>query len=341
MRLKIQNRFLITAIILLLYIPIYTPVYSQAKVSVHDISEINIRDPYIVADTETRTYYMYKSAAVINNEGKSTSGVVTYKSKDLKSWEGPYTVFSTPSQNWATGAIWAPEVHVYNGKYYLFATMNGDIEFKKAQANWPKYTFRGTQIFYSDSPEGPFKPFNYLPHTPIDRMALDGTLWVEDGIPYMIYCHEWVQIADGSMELVKLKPDLSGTDGPSTTLFYASAAEWSTGSKHPSPLPVSYVTDGCFVYRTKTGKLLMIWSSFMNNEYAIGIAESVTGKITGPWKQQEKPLFTKNGGHGMIFKTFDNRLCITLHGPNSPSRAERARIFELEDTGETLQIIEN
>jgi len=42
----------------------------------------------------------------------------------------------------------------------------------------------------------------------MDRMAFDGTLWVEEGQPYMIYCHEWVQVEDGTMELVELAPDL-------------------------------------------------------------------------------------------------------------------------------------
>ncbi len=82
----------------------------------------------------------------------------------------------------------------------------------------------------------------------------------------------------------------------------------------------------------------MIWSSFMHGEYAIGIAESMTGKVTGPWKQQPEPLFTKHGGHGMIFKTFDGRLCLTFHQPNSPSGKERAHIFELEDTGDSLKL---
>ena len=113
-------------------------------------------------------------------------------------------------------------------------------------------------------------------------MALDGTLWVEEGIPYMVYCHEWVQIVDGSMELIQLKPDLSGTEGASMTLFHASAASWSTGGEPAAGNPISYVTDGCFLYRTKSGKLLMIWSSFLAGKYAIGIAESTTGKVTGP-----------------------------------------------------------
>lgn len=82
----------------------------------------------------------------------------------------------------------------------------------------------------------------------------------------------------------------------------------------------------------------MIWSSFMNGEYAIGIAKSSTGKITGPWIQQSEPLFDKNGGHGMIFRSFDGKLYITFHQPNSPEGQERAKLFELEDTGETLRL---
>lgn len=301
-----------------------------------ELSEIYIRDPYILPDTKTNTYYMYRSGTVRGENGIELGGVEVFKSKDLKNWEGPVQVFTVPANNWITGRVWAPEVHEYKGKYYLFATLNSTIQWKKKQNGWADYTFRGTQIFHADSPEGPFLPFDLTPHTPMDRMALDGTLWVENGIPYMIYCHEWVQITDGTMELVRLKDDLSAPVGNSLTLFCASAADWSTGSKHEAPLPTSYVTDGCFLYTTKTGKLLMIWSSFMNGEYALGIAESTTGKVTGPWTQSKTPLFTKNSGHGMIFKSFEGKLYITFHGPNSPAGAERAHIYELEDNGDTL-----
>ncbi len=50
----------------------------------------------------------------------------------------------------------------------------------------------------------------------------------------------------------------------------------------PSPgSPRGYVTDGCYLYRTGKGKLLMIWSSFGKDGYAIGIAESATGSVKG------------------------------------------------------------
>ena len=38
----------------------------------------------------------------------------------------------------------------------------------------------------------------------------------------------------------------------------------------------------------------------------------------------------------MVFKRFDGQLMMVLHSPNK--NTERAKLFELEDTGETLRI---
>jgi arabinan endo-1,5-alpha-L-arabinosidase len=40
----------------------------------------------------------------------------------------------------------------------------------------------------------------------------------------------------------------------------------------------------------------------------------------------------------MIFTRFDGQLMMVLHQPNDAGR-ERARLFEIEDTGDTLRII--
>ena len=60
-------------------------------------------------------------------------------------------------------------------------------------------------------------------------------------------------------------------------------------------------TDGPFLVRSEHGSLLMLWSSFGEEGYAMGIARSAIGLITGPWMQQDEPLWARNGGHGMIF----------------------------------------
>ena len=308
---------------------VYGQSQQQSQSQPRATGDIYIRDPFIVADAEKGIYYMYASSSGKGRDGQALGGVAVYESKDLKMWEGPKQVFTVPEDNWITGAVWAPEVHRYRGRYYLFATLNSDVEWKKPKEGWPKYTFRGTQIFHADAPEGPFLPFDRVPHTPMDYMALDGTLWVEDDTPYMVFCHEWVQVEDGTIEVVELKPDLSAPGRQPLSLFCASSAPWTPEGKE------SYVTDGCFLYRTKSGKLLMIWSSFTKEGYAVGIAESVTGKIYGPWKQQPEPIFNKNGGHGMIFKTFEGQLCLVFHQPNGGG-AERAHFFALEDIADTL-----
>ena len=68
----------------------------------------------------------------------------------------------------------------------------------------------------------------------------------------------------------------------------------------------------------------------------MGIAESVTGKIAGPWNQQPEPIYRNDGGHGMLFRTFNGQLCLTLHQPNKSE--ERVHIFKVDDLGNTLRL---
>jgi GH43 family beta-xylosidase len=298
------------------------------------LDEIRIRDPFILADQATQTYYMYAQMDNRLDREDTNKGVEVYTSKDLESWEGPNPVFTIPSGFWGDQMVWAPEVHKYQGKYYLFVTFTAKETFGTSSEGMPLKK-RGTQILVADAPTGPFQPFRNGPHTPPDWMALDGTLWVEDSVPWMVFCHEWVQITDGTMELVRLKKDLSGTVGNPVTLFRATDAPWVKSLKDLGGQVHGYITDGPFLYRTKNGRLLMIWSSFGTQRYAVGLAYSASGKIAGPWKQIEKPLFAANGGHGMIFRTFDGQLMLVLHQPNS-SPNERAQFFELQDTGDSL-----
>lgn len=60
--------------------------------------------------------------------------------------------------------------------------------------------------------------------------------------------------------------------------------------------------------------------------------------MKGPWIQQDNLLFEEDGGHGMIFKTFDDRLLLAFHQPNSPEGQERLKLFEIEDTGGSIQL---
>ena len=171
--------------------------------------DIRIRDPFIYADQESKTYFMYAQSA--NRADSDFTGVEVYSSNDLKNWTPPSPVLILPDDA-GIKAVCAPEMHPYNGLYYLFVTLtyqdtlpeNRPVE----EDSWPSLNIRGTHLFHADSPLGPFQQFKSSSHTPEGWMALDGTLFTGEGKPYMIFCHEWVQLIDGTMD-IKKEIDLS------------------------------------------------------------------------------------------------------------------------------------
>ena len=302
-----------------------------SKLRSWDISEIRIRDPFIVKDTDTKKYYMYaqKGNRMDREDWDTIPGVEVYESSDLKTWYGPVEVFAFPEGFWADYQVWAPEVHVYKDKYYLFATFSSRDTLDALSPVGYKLPRRATQVLVADKPKGPYEPFDNKPHTPWEWSSLDGTLWVEDGIPYMVFCHEWTQIQNGSMELIRLADDLSKPVTEPVTLFHAGEAAWVRGVSNDGK-----VTDGCFLYKTTGGQLIMIWSSFGVNQYAIGQVVSENGKIAGPWIQSDL-LFHENGGHGMILETFEGELLLIFHQPNTGPE-ERAQFYRLTEVDNRL-----
>lgn len=288
--------------------------------------EIQIRDPFIFPEKMDQKYYMFGSTDK-NIWGKGT-GFDVYIGEDLENWEGPYPVFRPDENFYSEENFWAPEVHEYNGRYYMFATF-----LRKDNQR------RGTAILVSDSLLGPFQPHSDGPVTPVEWNSLDGTLFVDEtGLPWMVFCHEWVQVEDGEICAVRLTEDLKAADGEVQLLFKASHASWPTAFKHPNRTSLSnYVTDGPYMFKTSNGTLLMLWASFVDNVYAQGISRSLTGEITGPWEHDEQPVYYQDGGHGMIFHTFDGHLVLTLHAPNK-TPMERPVFIPIEESKESLKV---
>ena len=273
------------------------------------LSEIHIRDPFILPFEGK--YYLFGTPGKFAWQGGA--GFWCNISEDLENWSEPIKCFDPPEGFWSTENYWAPEVHYYNERFYMFATF------------FAKGHMRAVQVLAADKPEGPYEVWS-CPLTPNDWMCLDGTLYVENGVPYMIFCHEWSQITDGEMCIVRLSDDLKKTVGEPKLLFKASQPIWASPIENGG-----FITDGPFLYKCSDGRLIMIWSSFDDNGYVEAVAYSEDGTVNGKWKHCEKTLSAINGGHGMIFKDFDGKLFFTMHYPNFPYGEERAQIMEIEE----------
>ncbi len=289
------------------------PAHAPAKGDALRCADITMRDPFVLPVKKDGLYFLYGTCPTFGEKP-----FLCYTSKDLKTWSGPTSVLDLPKDFWGTRDFWAPEAHVWKGRYYLFATYATDGG-----------KTRRTHICAADAPLGPFRPIGDGPQTPEGWMCLDGTLFVDDGgAPWMVFCHEWLQVQDGEICAVRLSEDLSKAASAPQLLFKASAAPWVREKKDK-------ITDGPFLHRSESGRLLMIWSSFgTDGKYKVGLARSRSGKLEGPWEQQAKPIYEDDGGHAMLFRTFDGRLLMSLHTPNH--RPSHPVFIPVRDAGDTL-----
>ncbi|RPD44194.1 glycoside hydrolase family 43 protein [Paracnuella aquatica] len=326
-----QQRFFALILFVLLCAPALWAQSGQQSIRQNvPTDSIRLSDPFILADKKTAMYYM------------TGTGGKLWKSKDLKTWTGPYTVVQTDPTSWMGKApmIWAAELHEYKGKYYYFATFtNRDVHIDTVKGT--AIERRASHVLVSNNPDGPYVPMKDAEYLPADKPTLDGTFWVDkDGLPYMVYCYEWLQNWNGTVEKIQLKEDLSGSVGKSRLLFFASDAPWSRERNEHGMVVPNKVTDGPFLFYTQTGKLGMLWTSWVFNDYTQGVAYSKSGTLDGPWIHEKEPITPPNFGHGMMFRTFEGKLLMALHSHRSENgRFIRIpRLFEVDDSGDKITI---
>ena len=281
-------------------------------------SEINIRDPFILV--YDNKYFLYGSG---RRNGSNLRGFDVVTSTDLENWSEPKTIFEQNENFWADRDYWAPEVHEYKGKFYLFASFKSEDR------------CRGTQILVCDTPDGTFKPITEFPVTPENWECLDGTLFIEDGKPYIVFCHEWTQIQNGTICAMQLSEDLKEAVGEPVELLKASDLPGVYGLGGED----NFITDGPFFYRFSDGKLIMLWSSFKApGRYIQTAAVSSNGTLFGEWTHTHPDIYTNDGGHGMLFTDLNGILKIALHSPNGGF--EVAKFMNIKAKDGILSIID-
>ena len=268
--------------------------------------DVNIRDPFVLV--HDGKYYLYGTRS--ESCWDEMDGFDCYVSPDLENFEGPVEIFHKPEGFFADRFYWAPECYAYRNAFYLVTTLgSGTVK-------------KGIYVLRADAPTGPFEVCSGR-ITPEDWTCIDGTLLFEDDVPYLVYSHAFEDGGSalrGEYCMQQLSPELDRAVSEPVCLFCAADTAWA------KPFPYAeqefgisgdcYFSDGACLKKGEDGRLYMIFSSWSVHGYAVGVAVSDSGRIAGPWRQQDEPLYPENGGHGMFFKDLSGNLIFTLHAPN-------------------------
>lgn len=272
--------------------------------------DLHIRDPFVFC-RDGKYYLLGTTGDDCWNKG---SNLLLYESTDLENFSQKCVMVKGDYLNGYTN-IWAPELHEYEGRYYLIFSVYREDK------------GRGSIIFVSDDINGEFKPLTGEYITPEKWGCLDATLFVYKGEPYLCFSNEWTTPitgdGDGSLFIAKLSRDLKTIADKPRKIISGKYSGFALEINERNEV-FGYVAEGPYLYE-ENGNVVLLWSTFTKTGYSVIKSVSKNG-IYGEY-EFEKKIFEKDGGHCMRFKAFNGKTLITLHQPNlSPN--ERMKLIE-------------
>lgn len=296
------------------------------------MDEMDIKNPFICYTRENDSYYMVGD------------GGYMWLSNDLHSWVGPYDVLDQDTASWvgASPVISSPEIHRFNGKYYYMATFERpDVE--AVGAGGEPFARRSCVALAADDIRGPYRTIDSKSSLLAEsEMAAHPTFGIDPlGASYMIYTHQGEQNGDGTVQIIRFSEDLGRRVGEAYIMFTASENLWS-GSAVNGKRCFSPVMEAPFLFITDEKEMGILFTSYIGNEKAIGVAYTETGEYgyNGPWTVEPVPLLTGNVGSASIFTDYDGTKVLVVEKDTVIGGVERCipQLYKLDMQFDKIKI---
>lgn len=272
----------------------------------HGQSRSEVRDPCIIRDGD-RYYVVFTMHPFSPRDEKhlqdpdqgSSPGIRIYSSTDFTSWrDDGWLVKSSelPENSPYRHQFWAPEIHRFNGRFYLIFTAS----------NWSAKQFNLQEGYYAfigvaDHVTGPYRHITKVPNGPCDT-----TLFTDAaGAFYLAMPRR--DIAVQQVDLSKLEQDAITRVGKEITV--ATSAN-DAGMDGPSP---EYL-EGPWVEHVGARYYLFYAANYGKAGYWTGVATA--DSPLGPYRKDPRgKIFF--GGHLAVFDGPDGRKWFSYRGENA------------------------
>ena len=273
--------------------------------------EASAADPQIIKHGDT--YYLYSTGGTTLSVRSSTN---------LSTWEDKKTIFRLSDTTWGVDRCWAPEVHEYKGKFYLFFCGRDS-----------KQIFHGS-VAVSDTPDGEFVPITSEPLLNFSYSVIDLSFFEDDdGRTYIFYskdCSTNKINGKGVSQSygVEVSNDFTTLIGDPVLISTPTEAwEKVSGSTTWNEGPVVF---------KENGKYYLLYSAnyYESKDYSVGYCVSDT-----PLAFYEKPkngcILKGNGetitgsGHCNILR-IEDEIYLTYHSHTKPPNNDNGRSLYID-----------
>ena len=217
--------------------------------------------------------FVYEADGVYYLTASANEGFDYYTSRDLRTWEAKGVLFRVPDGEPVRTMLWASEVAVRDGMYYL--TYSG----------WdPRRQRLVICLATAQSPAGPFtlQKSPWIEH--LQRNVIDANIfWDNDGTPY-IYLSENGNFGDysgGELRVARLKSDMSGLETDLQRVC-DERQPWELHMKTPG----DYCNEAPEVFSSR-GTYFMVYSANETHNGHYGMGVMTASSPLGPWKKAD------------------------------------------------------
>lgn len=219
--------------------------------------------------------------------------------KDMFCRSESKVIYTANPEDDTYGFLWAPELHLIKGKWYIYTSTHQSVEDKD---------FKHVIVLEAIT-DSPFDGFKLCGHINRNLLAIDPTIYQDMENDKLYICYSLVK--DGHQRLVL--QHLKSPCEPVGEMVEIARAQYSW--EMVAPYCGNWtINEGAYFIKSPNGRLFIVYSGngCWSDDYVLGIIEYIGGEFlsASSWKKCDKPLYTKGNdnygpGHATFFHSPD------------------------------------